>query len=445
MPINSFRSNVQPAAGSLLAAYRPIVFQPQYNTQLAPFPPVVYCDVYFSGNYYRTLTSTSGLGAGMILGPYWIFDIQTVAQEYLQANLYLLTNAGIIPGFNDFVGVQGNFVSCFCKFRVSTQDVNGFTVPEGSPGVGGYPSNTFNILNAVLQHEDIQDLGQHLTLLKQTPNGNQFIDFLPLTHRLNNDIVCKDDYDKFPIFTKPGAPYGGVGDPFYLLRLVYKDDLGVQHIVNTQFNYPLVQNMIYTIPSSIRLLKTLTWFTLVYPVFTPAVVDWDSITEYYLQLMLSIGAPPQVNFTSITFKTRGCNCCKGRMRVRFLNYIGQWDSANFSEINGILITSSAQWQKALRYPLNKTDSGFKKLNSASNEEFSISTCEYGEEFQEWLKELFDSPQAFIEIESVQGQAATLIPIVIADGKFTTRKNESRYEYVTELTFKMANENIRQRN
>ena len=50
---------LQPADGQLMAAYRPIVYRVStIRTDGQPVPPVVYCDIYFDGTYYKSLSKT---------------------------------------------------------------------------------------------------------------------------------------------------------------------------------------------------------------------------------------------------------------------------------------------------------------------------------------------------------------------------------------------------
>lgn len=446
MPITDFQNTVRPNALSLNAAYRPIVFQPRFNINLSPFPPVVFCDVYFNGGYYETLTSTTYLQTSVFNPPYWKFDIQSSAQKYLKSNLPVLTGTTVGPTAIDLLGINGSSVNCMCKFRVSSYDANGFIVPEGANGSGGFSSPSFYIINSVLQHEDNQDLKTHLSYFKKpvNPNPSAINEFIPLSHRSDNDIISKYDYDHFPFFTLPLNS----GTQFYSLGIKYKK-LGdtAFTVAYTNYNYSISSGVASTLPSGIIQLKQLLWYSNLLPV-TATTVPFDDIAEYSLFLLYNLYIlPPSANnadFNTPLFKTYGCGSKEGRLRIRFLNALGFYDSVNFSEINGTMITSSEQWQKALNYPLNKSDGGMRRMNLRSNEQFTISTCDYPEDKQEWLKELFDTPDAYIEWPGTQGQGPANIPILIKDGEQGFRKQEGRYEYVTQIVFTMSNENIRQR-
>ncbi|MVT11374.1 hypothetical protein [Chitinophaga tropicalis] len=188
---------VQPTSNSLHAAYRPIVFQVTAVSLFDTFiqPPVVYCDIYFGGVYYKTVSKTIPLASGE-----WQFDIQDAAQEYLRK--YLAPNAG-----TEFYQATPAMTKSFCRFRASGINTNGFVVPEGlipvqgtgsQPPVngGGTESNSFYIVNATLQHEDNQNLAAHLNTYK---NGTWSAQAWPLTHRPQPYPIGLSESDYYPI------------------------------------------------------------------------------------------------------------------------------------------------------------------------------------------------------------------------------------------------------
>jgi len=177
----------------IMAAYRPIVFQ----FSAANNPPVVYCDIYFNSVYYKTISKTITNAAG-----YYQFDIQDAAQEYLKA--ILAPN-----GQSNVVVPSQFFTQCFCKFRVSSFDTNGFIAPETPVPIqatgtqvavsgGGIQSNLFYILNSSLQHENNQSLATHLSYYK---NGVWDANVFPATHRPNKYKVYMSDSDYYPLIT----------------------------------------------------------------------------------------------------------------------------------------------------------------------------------------------------------------------------------------------------
>lgn len=191
---------VQPTSGKLMAAYRPIVISATDSGN----PPVVYCDVYIDGNYYKTISRTQA--------PYQ-FDVQDAIQEYIEK--YIPSNGGS--------AIETDILhEVYVKIRSSQFDVNGFIQPDGpipvqatggtpsTPG-GGTQSNSFWGVNATLQHEDNQDLETHLNSFKLRNWANTMA---PLTHRPDGYRICKGDSDFFPVVNK--------GNSIDCLKINYK-------------------------------------------------------------------------------------------------------------------------------------------------------------------------------------------------------------------------------
>jgi hypothetical protein len=197
MPVTSL--TYQPATGQLIAAYRPIVFKTQATaTGGGALPPYVVCDVYINNLYYKSIIRTSPESTTSTYSIFQ-FDISDALQEYLQPDIAQIDNSNILPATHMSAKV-------FCRFRSSDKDSDGFTVEEGtkpvqgtkntSPVAGtGTQSNTFFVINAVLQHEDNQNLALHLYSFKQ---GIWAANAYPLTHR-NRYYYCDGDSDHFPM------------------------------------------------------------------------------------------------------------------------------------------------------------------------------------------------------------------------------------------------------
>lgn len=214
MPV--IQINSQPAANSLSAAYRPVVFNVKATaTDGAPVAPVVYCDIYFGGVFYKSISKTQyeQLNAN---DTDWQFDIQDAAQEYLTK--LLGPNGG-----SDVVSAFGLITSVQCKFRASGYDSNGFIKYEGiapiqatgsSPAVpgDGLASNNSFAINSTLQHEDNQDVTAHLNALKK---GTWRNDFFPLTHRPSDYYIGNKDSDYWPLIVDESVCLGP-------LRLIWK-------------------------------------------------------------------------------------------------------------------------------------------------------------------------------------------------------------------------------
>lgn len=192
MPISSIIS--QPAADSLNAAYRPIVFRVSATATSGGTPPVVYCDIYVNDIYYKSQQKTQS-GAGG-----WQFDIQDACQEVLKS--FIAGNGG-----TNIIPANTVFTTVFCKFRSSGFDADGFITPEDTPpvqGTGstaptagtGTSSNTFYVVNSTLQHDQNQDLASHLAAYK---TGSWDASTWPLTHRIAGYRLSENDSDYFPI------------------------------------------------------------------------------------------------------------------------------------------------------------------------------------------------------------------------------------------------------
>lgn len=169
-------------------------------------------------------------------------------------------------------------------------------------------------------------------------------------------------------------------------------------------------------------------------------VDFTKVDEYYLELVNG-----GTTFLTTNRYKRACCCGDDNIRVFFVNYLGGIDAINFSAWSESTETKSDSWKKPLVWPLRKFDGGIQRFNVESNETVTAENRCFGETDQEYLKELFASPQAWVQWIGTQGQDDDYIPIVIKDGNFDTRKVEGRYEYITTIQFVYANENSVLRN
>jgi hypothetical protein len=141
----------------------------------------------------------------------------------------------------------------------------------------------------------------------------------------------------------------------------------------------------------------------------------------------------------------GCCCIDDKVRIHFVNSLGEIDSINFGRPEEIGETKSDSWESALRFPLDKTKGGSLRQNIKSNETIEAETKCYTEMDQYWVKEVFNTKQAWIETFLPNGfnepSQKEFVPIEILDGKYQIRKSEKRYEYVVRIKFAMANTNI----
>ena len=95
--------------------------------------------------------------------------------------------------------------------------------------------------------------------------------------------------------------------------------------------------------------------------------------------------------------------------------------------------------------MNRKDGGFKKYNIKSNDNVSAITTCYSESELYFIKELFSSVQVWQEVVLPNGfknyEQKELIPIVINDGKFVSRKDNDRYVYEVKVQFYYSNDNF----
>ena len=195
----------QAGVDSLNVAYRPIIFRCTATiTGATPtnyIPPVVYCDIYLNGIYYKSLGKTQYINNNGIT-PEYEFDIQDALQEVMSYNLPDIDGSAILD-------VNKTFKKVFIKFRNAKLDANGFITSEqlvpiqgtssNIPVAGdGIQSNEIYVYNATLQHEDEQDFQTFLDNYKTGIwNGNSF----PLTRRPKKMKLCKTDSSYFPIIS----------------------------------------------------------------------------------------------------------------------------------------------------------------------------------------------------------------------------------------------------
>ena len=127
------------------------------------------------------------------------FDISDACQEFLTSKLPRINGKTIVAGTH--------FLECYCKFRGSEIDSDGFiaqelpkpiqstSLNEASEG-GGLQSVSFFVINAVLQHENNQNLVEHLKSYNDYGNNT-----LVLSHRPNKYKLCLGDSDFISVFS----------------------------------------------------------------------------------------------------------------------------------------------------------------------------------------------------------------------------------------------------
>lgn len=201
MPITEV--SYQPITDSLNSAYRPLVFRCRAKipgaTSTDYICPVVFCDIYIDGVYYKSLSRTQFI-KNESQNPEYEFDIQDGLQEVMGYNLPNMDGT-VIQEFSNTIK------KVFVKLRSTYTDTNGFIKSEQTEPIqgtsssapvagGGTSSNEIYVLNTVIQHEENQLLNE---LLNSYKTGTWSESALPLTKKPKRFNLCKNDSSHFPI------------------------------------------------------------------------------------------------------------------------------------------------------------------------------------------------------------------------------------------------------
>lgn len=439
--------NIQPAANSIVAAYRPIRFLLTCNQMPnnGDPSPVVMADIYFDGAYYASISVTDydPLVFWVFLFNYYTIDIQDKVQEYLNskfARMYENTQG-------DMENVLNEHFSCSIqvKFREGYIDADGFTQFYGTApvqgtkftapvaGTGTATSNIFYGINASLTHEDNPDLGLHLNTFKdpfQTTYGlshrPNFMTAINKTVAGGKYFICREDRDFIFWFANNSTPPWGV-------QVIgkYKDGA----TFNTGYvgnNYPPPTNpalpyKVYSFDAGIPNLRNMF-----------GGVQWDNVIEYEVFVVHYLFQATRQYY----YVNQGC--CDEHDRIFFLNNLGAYDGINFSYKQEINKTNSDRWQSSppsIWAPVSKSYNGTNRMQPKQNDFYEVFCIVYDEKDMNWIKELLGTPRAYLQWKGVQGQNDGLIPIVIEDSEIVTLKNKDRYEYIINLKYSMSNERI----
>jgi len=428
-------SVIGPTGDTLQAVYKPVTIS-VFGTGNAG----VFCDVYINNTFYKTQSATV---PDMILGgttQLYYIDIQNTLQEYLRSAAPPLNPGNTV--MNAYV-TTGQIVDCFVRVRGSTLTA-GLIVPQGPIPVqgtlytapvsgGGYQALAFQAVNAALQHEDNQDLETHLRYFT-CPHSNGWR-IWQLSHWKRYEIL-DGDFGHIPIvISRLGLLNTGVPAASATLFMYVVDQNGVQYPVGDPGGMIFQHSSIYYIPYTRRSLQGLAGYGL---------IPWNTISSY--QIRLTIGDLSQTAFISWPIYLEKKEEPE-RLRIRYMNKAGGYDSINFCYIDIVDKISSDIWQQSrqlMPYSGNKSGFGQQRFNVRSNEQVSV-TRDVPERDMPLIQELFESPVSYLEWDGAQGQAPELIPIRITDTDIQTQKSENRHENLLTLTFQYANPNINLRN
>ena len=188
----------QPTPSQLLSAYKPIVITCEATTNDGNIPTLVFCDVYVNSIYYRTFFSSKADNNNQ-----YVFDIQDAVQEKFSYFTPPMDGGHIHVN-------NASLVSVFVKIRTSKLNSNGLNELEQIepiPGtddalpIGGQgtSSNKFFVLNALLQHEENQNI---ITLLSSFKTNEWNNEALPLTKRNEINFLTSYQSSYFPFLSE---------------------------------------------------------------------------------------------------------------------------------------------------------------------------------------------------------------------------------------------------
>lgn len=431
MPVYSIQQ--QPPTDQMMAAYQPIHFRIIVNGVLIV---VAFADVYINGVYYKTIQKTQPRtvsGTTTI----WDFFIQAAVQEVLQKH--------IGPNGDDNLwNVAGTTADVFVRFRGAYLDADGFTVPDTphpiqatatQPPVpsGGIQSNTFLVVNAVLQHHHNLDLGAHLGAYR---TGTWDPSVWPLTHRPAIVPVGSEDSDHFPFLCRksPGpitmglwCRYNGATSYTYLTAPLTLSPLGDNALGGT------ADPQVFLLPSGPKNLRT------PFPS-----VEWEKVQDYYLEVYDGISPVTWATIlTTPRFRVHNNRTCES-VRLHFLNDLGHFDAVSFLKPRITVEDSGSEYLSPLTHPREMRDAGLERVSVRANYTYEVRRPSTPDETA-WLAELKTSPKVFLEWTATEGQTDDYLPVVLQPGPMEVQKNEMEWSYETKMQFKLANEYPKIRN
>lgn len=461
-------SNTGPADTSLVPAYRPILFEAT-DDGTDGVVPMVYCDIYFNGTYYKSLSSSSPATTVGIITT-WIFDIQALAQEFIGSiipditatNLQRITTYGM--------------AHCYVKFRNSTADVYGIITPEPTIPIQatfdtaavagtGWQSDAFQLINASLQQYDSQGLEDWLitkkfvaygpfgvfpailTTAKIYPLSYQNAGYGLTSHRIDIPYpkaarIYSSDWGRYSIVIKRNGFYGDASHSVKCQLFMYDNGGGVLYSSTIIATAAMFDESIYLIPSGIKNLVAL----------DGAIAALLPTCACYQVGLFDTTANKPIFITPRFYLQDGAAAIPPQhTRIWFQNYLGQLEAITFGENEQTLKVGSGNSERPLTLVpdgFNRSLPGMMRSNVRSNEN-NAATGQFLEEDMYLLKQLFASAKTYLEFTSPEGvddpPVALLLPIKIIDGEFTTLTFEDRYEYRTTVKYVMSNENIIVRN
>lgn len=161
-------------------------------------------------------------------------------------------------------------------------------------------------------------------------------------------------------------------------------------------------------------------------------INFLDVEYYFIELLDETDA---VLATSVKFIPKACS--DDHVQIHFVNSCGAIDSIGMKLKGKESARNSERMQKAIADPFNRSLHGIQRLNVRSTETQTAKTNDFGENQMEWLDELFNTPMAWIQWTSDQGEGEGYLPIVITDSKLEKLKEDDRFTYEVEIQFQFS--------
>lgn len=161
-------------------------------------------------------------------------------------------------------------------------------------------------------------------------------------------------------------------------------------------------------------------------------IDWSTVDSYSLHAQ-----DASASIIATTPRYQVDQCLERDIRIHFINSFNCIDAINFHIVTAEHDTKSDAFQAPESFPFDRTQYGIGRINISSTDSFSVYTIDYEEKDLSWMDELADSPIAWLEWTSEQGEGESYLPIVISDGKKVNRKQDERFQYEIDIDFQMS--------
>ena len=456
---------IDPYADKVISAYSPIIYSIQDDglSGLGGVPPVIYCDVYFNGTYYKTLTSTSPFAPIGVVS-IWQIDISGLAQEYIQTLIPDITTSlpqtVYSPGFTAY-----GATTAYIKARYSTVDAYGVITPSGTPPVqatmdssaiagSGYVTGTCVIANAAQQVTDLMNFEDQLKAFRPTGIPGLLVNVAnrvyPLTYLKRGNVFTNDCAIMAFICSKNAfVTYSGMVDniPIRLYVNMYQGST----LLYSGFTIAgvLTGQSVYTMPIGIKNLL----------IDIPGMVPYIGTCEYYHAYLVDssfssgnpvlFATPPiyinkQIDGTIPGITTLVNPAAPKHTRIWFQNYLGQFDAINFIEREETLKVTASPSEKPLQQMISVTDRTRTSMsrNNVRSNEFNTVTDLFTESELPLVKQLLASTKTYIEFVSPETDflpQVMMLPIVLIEGEYPTQLFDERYEYRLSIKYFLSNE------